>query len=390
MPINQKTASHWSTGLTTASILLGIGAGLSSLFTGGASLAAYGAWMGVSEAAAAAASGLTYGGVATGLGASLSGILGSSAALQQHQKGAGGQLGFAIGQGVLSLATMGLSNAVSGTAKMASRALGVAGAAGAAYGVGQEIKGIASGNIQLKGKGHGWERLDVFNAVSGTLGVMAAGGNEMLGKKPTPANETFEKRIYQVLSRGNSALDAPLIHGPSETMNFPDQQPFRIPNDIVSYHVGVRSTTTENDEDFQHGLKMMNEILPHVAQGVSIQARSIRLSWQSLNGLYIPNSNAILVNPVLEKMNYSTTITHEIIHSLLNQTGFNDGHGPEFYVAHNDYIEKLQMSTLLSPEQVLEMAQQTYAFNQNPYEQIDPYWTTTKTRILNLGNADML
>jgi hypothetical protein len=417
MPINQKTASHWSTGLTTASILLGIGAGLSSLFTGGASLAAYGAWMGVSEAAAAAASGLTYGGVATGLGASLSGILGSSAALQQHQKGAGGQLGFAIGQGVLSVATMGLSNAVSGTAKMASRALGVVGAAGAAYGVGQEIKGIASGNIQLKGKGHGWERLDVFNAVSGTLGVMAAGGNEILGKIPTPttpkvkttccsvgvmmAQESsfptprvvppdFDNRLYQVLSRGISPLDAPLLHGLPPPMVIFDQQ--RLMTPVV--HIGVRLNRMElNSMDFQETFQMLNDVMPHITQRTSFQIRSILHSTGAqVNGLQNKDFDTVFINPIQSEttQKYSITMLHESIHALLTKTGNYESHGPEFYVAHNDLLERLFNMGYLSSEQISEMAQQNYAFNPNPYTQIDPDWTSTKTRIFVSGNAGQL
>lgn len=151
--VNKTKASHVASGLTTASIALGVLAGIGSFFTGGASLGLYGTYL---AATATVLGGLS---AATGVAASAAGIAAS------RNKG---QLGTSIGFGLLSIATFGVSNKASTAVKALGRVAGVVGAAGAVYGVEQEIQGIVSGDIKL-GKGHAWERLDLFNAAAGGL-----------------------------------------------------------------------------------------------------------------------------------------------------------------------------------------------------------------------------
>uniref|UniRef100_A0A6C0IDF1 Uncharacterized protein n=1 Tax=viral metagenome TaxID=1070528 RepID=A0A6C0IDF1_9ZZZZ len=157
--VNKTTASHVASGLTTASIALGVLAGVASFFTAGASLGAYAAYLGGTAAVTSAVA------VAGGVSA-VAGVAASAAGIAASRNK--GQLSASIGFGLLSVATFGISNKATTAVKALGRVAGVVGAAGTIYGVEQEIQGIASGDIKL-GKGHAWERLDLFNAAAGGL-----------------------------------------------------------------------------------------------------------------------------------------------------------------------------------------------------------------------------
>ena len=154
-----------STGLTTASIGLGILAGIASFFTGGASLAAY---MGYMAAVAGIAAGAA--GVSSAVGEKKAGV-------STWKR----DLGISIGTGLLSAATFGAGAAISAGAK-SSMALntyrvgvGVGLGMGTYGAIDQSVK-VGKGETQL-GKGHVWDTLNFTNAiVGGVMSVGQAGG----------------------------------------------------------------------------------------------------------------------------------------------------------------------------------------------------------------------
>lgn len=158
---NMGVSGKMSTGLTTASIGLGILAGVASVFSGGASLAAYMGYMAAMAGIAAGAAG-----VSSAVGEKKAGV-------STWKR----DLGISIGTAFLSGITFGAGAAISAGAK-SSMALntyrvgvGVGLGMGTYGAIDQSVK-VATGETKL-GKGHVWDTLNFTNAVVG--GVMSVG-----------------------------------------------------------------------------------------------------------------------------------------------------------------------------------------------------------------------
>ena len=228
---NFSKYSHVSSGLTTASIGLGVLAILSAAFTGGGSLAAYAGYM-------AATAGVVAGGIGI-----RSAYAEKNAGIQGWKK----DLGMAWGQTALMLATMGVaaaagSEAVSVTSsyyntlrgysrpvgQIASKLLGVAGVGSAIYGLVQEK------NVHL-GKGHAWERLDLFNAIAG--GVF---GLHQIGTGITPFSMeekmAVRQKINNMMDDSSSGSES---SGSSEASEASTATPTPTWKDYYQYRVAI-------------------------------------------------------------------------------------------------------------------------------------------------------
>ena len=193
-----------STGLTTASIGLGILAGIASFFTGGASLAAY---MGYMAAVAGIAAGAA--GVSSAVGEKKAGV-------STWKR----DLGISIGTGLLSAATFGAGAAISAGAK-SSMALntyrvgvGVGLGMGTYGAIDQSVK-VGKGETKL-GKGHVWDTLNFTNAiVGGVMSVGQAGGIVSSASK----GSYLQSKELNVMEKMSSTSDYGIAELPTKMVN---------------------------------------------------------------------------------------------------------------------------------------------------------------------------
>jgi hypothetical protein len=193
-----------STALTTASIGLGVLAGIASIFTGGASLAAYAGYMAAVAGIAAGAAG-----VSSAVGEKKAGV-------STWKR----DLGISIGTGLLSAATFGAGAAISAGVK-SSMALntyrvgvGVGLGMGTYGAIDQSVK-VGTGETQL-GKGHVWDTLNFTNAVvGGVMSVGQAGGIVSSASK----GSYLQSKELNVMEKMSSTSDYGIAELPTKMVN---------------------------------------------------------------------------------------------------------------------------------------------------------------------------